>query len=403
MNILYFIPHLSQAGGGVRQYACALLQILAMDRQNRYFILHTETDPLIQTTLEKNPHLTLIPPEAAAERPYEKWYSAVMKSANLLLELKPSERRIPVWSYVERLRKRYRIDVVHCPYAYTPYTKAHTVTTIHDVQELHFPEFFSAAERAHRALFYKQITERSEQIVVSYQHIKDDLIRYFGRTPDNVQVCLLDMQYLWFDELARQKVEVPLPTGVQHPYVLYPAATWPHKNHLGLLRALAHARDTYDLTIHLVCTGHQTAHFETIRQQVADLHLEQQVSFPGIVSDQTLYSLYQHARAVVVPTQYEAGSFPLMESLLMGIPVICSDVTSLPETIGDNRFTFDPYKTDDMTEKLVRIVQDEGYRQQNLDIGRQQAERLKNTHALGKLQRLYASFEPQPPVAAHAS
>ena len=69
-----------------------------------------------------------------------------------------------------------------------------------------------------------------------------------------------------------------------------------------------------------------------------------------------------------MPTLYEAGSFPLMESILMGIPVVCSNVTSLPETIGDNQFVFDPNNINDIAEKIIKIWDDENYRADNLDI-----------------------------------
>ncbi|WP_266362893.1 glycosyltransferase family 4 protein [Tellurirhabdus rosea] len=392
MNILYYIPELSQAGGGARQYSCALLRILAQDKENKYFILHNDKDPLIHDILNENPHLTLIPRQFGRERSYERLITNLIKGINLLLKVYGQKRRLFVWGFEERLRKRYQLDIIHCPYQHAAHTKAQVIATLHDVQELHFPEFFTPEERLERAKHYLGVTERANVIVVSYQHVKEDLIRFFRRTSQNVYVCLLDMQQLWFEQfINKPDLEAP-PAYAQGEYILYPAATWPHKNHLSLLAALAHLRDHYQVQIKLIATGHQTPHFEKVKQRLDELQLHNQVIFTGIVPDVTLYNLYQRARAVVVPTRYEAGSFPLMESLLMGIPVICSNVTSLPETIGDPQFVFDPDDVPDMADKILRIMQDGHFRQQSLENARKQGGRLKNTDALWRLQQLYQTL-----------
>ncbi|WP_234736675.1 glycosyltransferase family 4 protein [Tellurirhabdus bombi] len=398
MNILYVIPDLAQSGGGIRQYACALLRILAQDTANRYFVLHNENDELVLSTIQASSNLELIPVPIGRERSYEKLITKAAKAVNMLLK----SRAVPVWTYLERLRSRYGIQVMYCPYPYIFHTKVQTVVTLHDVQELHFPAFFPPAVRAERAVYYMNVTELSTQLVVSYQHVKKDLIECFGRTPDNVQVCLLDMQNLWFEKFLTQKADPSpksdLPT-LPEKFVFYPAATWMHKNHIGLLESVAYLRDQYNIRISLVSTGHQTEHFGQIQQRIRELNLENQVFFLGIVSDAALFELYQKTHAVVVPTLYEAGSFPLMESMLMTIPVVCSNVTSLPETIGDSRFVFDPKNKVDMAEKLLLIFQNEEYREQNRANSRKQAHYLKNTGSLQILQKMYQRLAQNLPVA----
>ena len=72
--------------------------------------------------------------------------------------------------------------------------------------------------------------------------------------------------------------------------------------------------------------------------------------------------MYKKAHGVVIPTKYEAGSFPLIESIFLQIPVICSNVTSLPETIGNSDFTFDPRNENEIIDKLEKIYFDSSYR-----------------------------------------
>ena len=76
--------------------------------------------------------------------------------------------------------------------------------------------------------------------------------------------------------------------------------------------------------------------------------------------------MYKNARLVVIPTLYEAGSGPLYEAMRYGIPVICSNVTSLPETIGNEDFIFYPNNSEEMLKKIKLGLFDEEFRKRNI-------------------------------------
>ncbi len=104
------------------------------------------------------------------------------------------------------------------------------------------------------------------------------------------------------------------------------------------------------MEIDLVCTGNKTEYFKTIQSVIDELDLSKAVHFLGIVSEEDLIGLYKNARLVVIPTLYEAGSGPLYEAMRYGIPVVCSNVTSLPETVGNSEFVFNPNNLEEMTD-----------------------------------------------------
>ena len=387
MKVLYYVPDITQKNGGVRQYACALLKILAQDDRNEYVVLHNAGDDSILSIIDSYANLTLIPPSVGREKRIEKALWFVLRSGNELLLKSELTTKSKVLSHDEQLCNRYKIDVVYCPYQYMPDTTRKTIATLHDVQELHFPEFFTPAERLERAFIYKNIAEKSSLIVVSYEHVKQDLITYFQRTNDDVLVCLLDMQNLWFDKFSSES-QISLESyKLPEHFVFYPAVTWPHKNHVGLLKALAYLKEKHNLLINVVFTGHQTDFQHQIEQSIEQLSLKQQVHALGVVSEEVLYALYHAARAVVVPTLYEAGSFPLMESILMGVPVVCSNVTSLPDAMGDKQYVFDSANTADMADKINKICFNESYRRENVENSIRQAHKLRNTNALSKMKK----------------
>jgi glycosyltransferase involved in cell wall biosynthesis len=132
----------------------------------------------------------------------------------------------------------------------------------------------------------------------------------------------------------------------------------------------------------LICTGGTAHHYHAeVLAQVDELKLSDAVLFPGIVPEDELRWLYEHTALVTIPTKYEAGSFPLFEAMLLGSPVICSHVTSLPETIGDRRFLFDPDDTESLASLIFRMLTDNVFRQENLANSATQAERLRRVNA----------------------
>lgn len=391
MNILYYIPSLGQDLGGVRQYAVTLLKILSNDIENNYYVFHESNDPEVMTVLGNNPQLKLV------KEKKDKEGIATIYLKKIKRRLLPYYSKVfatyPEKDPVDKICKKYKIDIIHCPYQYLAQSKtAKSICTMHDVQELHFPQYFTPENRAYRATNYLKFINNADKIIVSYQHIKNDIIKYFHTAPDKITVCLLDMGNLWFDKYNADDIESLATLGIDNNFILYPANTWEHKNHQKLLEALLLLKQRGLNNIKLVCSGHQTPYFESQLKPFINRHdLNNQINFVGVVNEKLLYSLYKTCLGVVVPTLYEAGSFPLMEAILLDVPVICSSVTSLPETIGDANFIFDPLDALYLSNKLEQLWNDEIFRQRSIGNNKKQAGRLRNTNALNIIKTLYCS------------
>ncbi|NJM93907.1 MAG: glycosyltransferase family 4 protein, partial [Cytophagales bacterium] len=253
-----------------------------------------------------------------------------------------------------------------------------------------FPSFFSASERARRAVAYMTSIDQADAVVTSYEHIRQDIIRFFAKKPEQVLTVPVPL-----DEKMLATALSPTALASHHPrgnFLLYPAATWPHKNHSRLISALHLLKQKQGTSLPLVCTGHLTPHAESLKRELAQLKLSDSVQFLGIVSHQELHRLYAQCRAVVIPTLYEAGSFPLYESILFDAPVICSGVTSLPETIGDDRFCFNPLDPADIAQKIELIYWDEGFRESNALTRKRMRNKLKEHNRPENWGRLYTQL-----------
>ncbi len=269
------------------------------------------------------------------------------------------------------------IDVVHFCSQAAFLTKIPSIYHPHDLQHVHLPEFFSRSVRARREHQYGAFCRAAKMVAVASNWVRHDVIEHYVLSPEKVWVVPLAPPVETYpvpssSDLARARVQYELPNR----FVLYPAQTWPHKNHLRLLEAIAWLREAHGLSIPLVCTGHRNEFYATIRRRVRELRIEPLVHFVGFVSSLSLQSLYRLARATIVPTLFEAGSFPVAEAFHSGCAVACSNVTSLPEQAGEAALLFDPRNSKEIGEAIRRLWTDDVLRSQLIERGRRRIESL---------------------------
>lgn len=266
-------------------------------------------------------------------------------------------------------------DVLHFPFQKFVRSSIPTVYNPHDLQYLHFPEFFHPGTRVWRETVDRTAMEAAMAVVVSSGFVKDDIVRSYGVDPAKIQVIpgappmsvsaapdpddILAVQHRY---------------GLFEPFMLYPAMTWPHKNHVRLLEAMALLRDRGEPCLSLVCTGHKNDFWIDIERRVDDLSLQSQARFLGLLPSKDLRALYKLADFVILPTLFEATSGPLLEAWLEGTPVACSSVTALPEQAGDAALLFDPFLVESIANAIARMSQDPALRS---DLGGRGSRRLR--------------------------
>jgi len=144
-------------------------------------------------------------------------------------------------------------------------------------------------------------------------------------------------------------------TDARDPFILYPAHTFPHKNHLRLLDALALVHKKRGVRVRCVCTGRLTSFFATIAARRAALGLTDQVEFRGYVPDSELDHLYSRSRFLIFPSLFEGFGLPLVEAFAHGTPVACSEHPVLREVAGDAALFFDGEDVESTADALFQL------------------------------------------------
>jgi glycosyltransferase involved in cell wall biosynthesis len=250
-------------------------------------------------------------------------------------------------------------DVIHFPYQDFVECRLPTVYNPHDLQHVHLPQYFTAEELRRREMVYPTACRSAHAIVVASRDVKKDLVEKYRVNSNKIHVIpwALPPPSTPVDDAAiRDLLERYDLTSKR--FLLYPAMTWEHKNHIRLIEAVAMLRDR-GRVIKLCCTGQKKHHFANIEKRVIELNLTDHVRFTGMIDHKELAILYRNASAVVVPSLFEAASAPLFEAWTFGVPVACSSISTLMEQAGDAALFFDPLSVDEIADAIDTLSTDD--------------------------------------------
>lgn len=268
-----------------------------------------------------------------------------------------------------------RVDLLFCPFTmpYFQHPDVPAVSVIYDLQYAYYPQFFTPEDEAGRERTFLAAARLCERLVCISDFARDTVLRQ-GNVPPGRAVTIHISLPRRLARVAPEAVAAArqdLGLG-QDDYFLYPANFWPHKNHRMLLTAfgmLIAARP--QARLRLVLTGADTGLRRELGEAVVRLGLEDRVTFAGYVSDDTLSALLTGARALVFPSLFEGFGMPLVEAMAVGTPIVCSNVTSLPEVGGEAALYFDPRRPDDMAAALARLLDTPGLAEDLVARGRE--------------------------------
>jgi glycosyltransferase involved in cell wall biosynthesis len=235
-----------------------------------------------------------------------------------------------------------------------------TVLSMHDIQHVHYPEFFIWPRRVSRHINYGLSARHAHFFQASSEFSKQDFLRYFG--------CISQEQIVVIPEGVRvEEFSTPIDAtslcnryGLPERFLLYPAQLWLHKNHLILLQALKQIELKRGLRIPLALTGGKYSAASKVLGYIADQSMTY-VHYLGRVPFTDLVGLYQKAMYLVMPSLHESNSLPVLEAAAAGTPVIASRIPPNEELSRVLQLNlFDPLNQEELERLLVRLWEDEG-------------------------------------------
>jgi glycosyltransferase involved in cell wall biosynthesis len=247
--------------------------------------------------------------------------------------------------------RNFKPDIIHETYfaamGYSKPKKTKTVLTVYDLIHEKFPEYFSKYDPT--IYEKKRAIERADHILAISHHTKADLLEFYDIPEEKITVTQLG-----FDLQVSHSITPVIPKI--SPYILFVGNRGGHKNFSNLLIAYQNNKALCD-NFKLVCFGGgqftEAERYFMKSLGVSDNNLVQVTGDDGVLSQ-----YYQNASVFVYPSEYEGFGIPPLEAMNYSCPVVCSNVSSIPEVVGQAGHYFDPLDTVDIGEKIEDILFD---------------------------------------------
>lgn len=257
------------------------------------------------------------------------------------------------------------LDIFHSPHFVLPLLFApNSVVTIHDLIPLLFPgNLRSKAAQMYYTTMIKLTTKRAERIVAVSNRTKEDLITHLGISAGKITVIpeAADERYRPLDK-KEGDFRAVLKKYASHQFLLYVGNYKPHKNLIRLVEAFHEAGPDLPKGAQLVIVGPRDKRYPEVSRLVKKLGLEKSVVLAGYVSEEELLILYNSATALIFPSLYEGFGLPPLEAMASGLPVISSNLSSLPEVVGRAALLINPEDVDEIKNAIVGIFGEEELR-----------------------------------------
>jgi len=260
--------------------------------------------------------------------------------------------------------ERWGTEVYHSPLFVCPLVKAcKYIVTLHDVIPLAAPEHCQPEfQRFFEQMAYPCLSLADRVVTVS-EFSRRDILRHLSLPEEKVVVVPECAGAEFRPAREGESFERVLgQCGVERPFVLYVGSIERRKNVDGLLAAYAKLPPALRARLLLVIVGRDQTAGLSVAELTKKFGIAENVVLAGYLPDDDLAVLYRAARMFVFPSRYEGFGLPVLEAMASGVPVITSNVTSLPEVAGDAATLVDPDDADGLAAAMQQLHEDEALR-----------------------------------------
>jgi len=345
------------------------VKLLALELIKGFQLLSPENSFLILTTSENHQSLAFLDGKRTQRLcVLDRRAPKSLETSGLSARIERGLRRIYRlfrWHYREKFKwngplSTRGVDVLFCPF--TAPTLAEpgipVVSIVCDLQHKDYPQFFSLEELDVRDSFFGEVNRRADAIICISESTRQSVVKSLKIDPDRTRTVPICIQSRLAEHDPARMAECLRDLHIdERPYMFYPANFWPHKNHPMLVVAYGmFAARNPDLELDLVFTGALDDAQRNLKDKVRCMGLERRVHFLGYLPEAQLTAVWKGCSFLVFPSLYEGFGIPVLEAMQFGKPVICSNVTSLPEVAGDAALYFDPRKPFEMVQCIERMT-----------------------------------------------
>jgi len=287
---------------------------------------------------------------------------------------------------IPKVLKKYKADLFLSPDGYLSLrTKVPQLAVIHDINFVHRPEDLPWLIAKYYNFFFPKFARIAKRIATVSFYSKEDIARSFKIDYDKIDVVYDGINQIFEPLLEKEKTRVRKKYTEGCDYFLFVGALHPRKNVSGLLKAFDDFKSGTENNIKLVIVGGEMHKTGDIFETFDNMRFKNDVVFTGRVSTDDLHDIVGAALSLVFVPFFEGFGIPVVEAMSAGVPVICSNTTSMPEVGGNAVVYADPMKIDQITDAMIKMAYDKELRKELIEKGFEQKNKFswdETTHLL---------------------
>ena len=274
---------------------------------------------------------------------------------------------------IPKILKKYKADLFLSPDGYLSLrTKVPQLAVIHDINFVHRPDDLPWLIEKYYNFFFPRFARIAKRIATVSFYSKEDIARSFKISYDKIDVVYDGINQIFKPLSENEKIAVRKKFTGGAEYFLFVGALHPRKNVSGLLNAFDSFKTDTDNNIKLIIVGGEMHKTGDIFETYDNMRFKDDVIFTGRVATSDLHDIFGAALALTFVPFFEGFGIPVVEAMTAGVPVLCSNTTSIPEVGGNAVIYADPMKIDQITDAMLKLANDKELRQELIEKGFEQ-------------------------------
>ncbi|MEY7999350.1 glycosyltransferase family 4 protein [Clostridium sp. Mt-5] len=264
--------------------------------------------------------------------------------------------------------KKETVDIYHIPQngiGISENISCKKIVTIHDLIPYVLPE---TVGKGYLGKFLKEmpnIINLADGIITVSNCSKKDILKFFPIDENKIFITPLaaDDKYKPLEK-DKCKHAIKIKYNIENPFILYIGGFSPRKNVSSLITAFSKVHKNLDRNYDLIIVGSNKDDLDMLKNLSTDLNIKENVKFTGFVEEKMLPVFYNACDTFIYPSLYEGFGLPPLEAMSCGTPVITSDVSSIPEVVGDGGILINPFDIKSLMYSIEALLNDESIREE---------------------------------------
>lgn len=237
-----------------------------------------------------------------------------------------------------------------------------TVVTIHGLEYEYCQEAYSFWERIYMHYSIMWSCKVASTVICVSENTKKDVVKLYRVAEEKIRVIAEGYNQKFQSPNSKNQTKSKIQITNSRPYVLFIGRLEERKNIVRIIEAFEILKEKYSIPHDLVLVGKPGYGYPRIKIQMTNSKFQNDIQEKGYVTEEEKWTLLKNASVFLFPTLYEGFGIPVLEAQSVGVPVVTSNTSSLPEVAGDGAVFVDPLRTESIAEGVQRLLSDEGFR-----------------------------------------